>query len=199
MNVPAPKDESLSPQERRLLLDLARQSIERAVCGMDAPLVEVENLPPTLRADGVCFVTLTTRDGALRGCIGALEARQPLALDVCEHAAAAALEDYRFLPVTPSEVPMLHIEISRLTTPRPLSYQRPTDLPNLLHPHRDGVVLREGQNRATFLPQVWDKISDPCAFLTYLCQKMGAPGDLWQRKILTVEIYTVEEFEEFDE
>ena len=190
------KDASLSKEERRLLLALARESIERAVCGAAEPIVELEGLPPSLRAAGVSFVTLTTRDGTLRGCIGALEAHQPLALDVCEHAAAAALEDYRFLPVTPAEVPTLHIEISRLTTPRPLAYDRPGDLPDLLQPHRDGVVLREGLNRATFLPQVWEKIDDPCAFLTYLCQKMGAPGDLWRRKILTVEIYTVEEFEE---
>ena len=189
-------DELLSVEERRLLLALARQSIERAVCGAPAPVVDLEFLPPRLREHGVCFVTLTLLNDELRGCIGALEACQPLALDVCLHAAAAALEDYRFMPVRSAEVSLLKIEISRLTAPRPLEYEHPEDLPNLLRPNEDGVVLRDGLRRATFLPQVWEKISDPCEFLSYLCQKMGAPADAWRRKKLQVEIYHVEEFHE---
>ncbi len=101
-----------------------------------------------------------TVGGAFRGCVGALEAYQPLAEDVCEHAVAAALEDYRFPPVLPQEVGRIEIEISRLTSPIPLEYEKPEDLPELLHPGVDGVVLREGLRRATFLPQVWEKLPE---------------------------------------
>ena len=73
------------------------------------------------------LVTLTI-DGDLRGCIGALEAYQPLLDDVMEHAAAAALQDYRFSPVKPEETSTIEIEISRLTKPEPLVYQGAADL-----------------------------------------------------------------------
>jgi uncharacterized protein len=189
---------NLTTSDREQLLSLARLSIQRVVCGEDLPQVDLESLSPALREDGVCFVTLTTY-GDLRGCIGGLEATQPLALDVIEHAAAAATEDYRFFPVRPEELTHLHIEISRLTTPVPLEYVDPMDLPGLLHPGVDGVVLRDGFRRSTFLPQVWEKLPDPVMFLNHLCQKMGAPGDLWRRKVLKVEIYHVEEFHEGQE
>jgi len=180
----------------RQLLALARQSIEHAVCRGELLKLDPDQLPPRLREPGTCFVTLTTQSGALRGCIGGLEAVRPLAEDVIYHAAEAALNDYRFRPVRPHEIPSLHIEISRLTTPEPLDYQRPEDLPDLLRPERDGVVLRRGQRRATFLPQVWEKIPNPCDFLTQLCLKMGCPPDLWQQEKLEVLIYHVESFEE---
>lgn len=184
---------SLSPEERLLLLRLARQSIDHAVNGKRFE-PDLNSLPPRLREAGVCFVTLFMPGKELRGCIGGLEAAQPLALDVCQHAASAALEDYRFNPVRPHEVPLLQIEISRLTPPERLEYEQPEDLLRLLCPHRDGVVLRDGFQRATFLPQVWEKLPDPEAFLSNLCQKMGASPDLWRRRMLQVEIYQVEEF-----
>ena len=78
-----------------------------------------------------------------------IRSQKTLALDVWEHASSAALEDYRFYPVRPEEVPQLHIEISRLTIPVALDYDSPEELPRLLHPNVDGVVLREGWQRAT--------------------------------------------------
>jgi AMMECR1 domain-containing protein len=60
----------------------------------------------------------------------------------------------------------------------------------------DGVILQDGFRRATFLPQVWEKIPAPEHFLSELCLKMGAPADLWRRKPLDVSIYQVEEFHE---
>lgn len=188
--------ETLSQEEKQALLKLAREAIEQAVSGQDFSPLVLDTLPPHLVENGVCFVTITGDRGELRGCIGGLEAVQPLALDVREHAAAAALEDYRFPQVRPAEVPQLRIEISRLTPPVRLEYEEPTALLAMLRPGVDGVVLHDGPHRATFLPQVWKKISDPGAFLSHLCEKMGAPADLWQRKKLSVEVYQVEEFHE---
>ncbi len=183
----------LTPEEQELLLKLAREALEKGVCGEPLPPLDLEKLTPHLREIGASFVTLT-RHGDLRGCIGTLEAHIPLAEDVREHAIAAALQDYRFPPVEPDELPEIDIEISRLTPPVPLDYREPLDLVNCLVPFTDGVVLKSGFRRATFLPQVWEKIPDPALFLSYLCQKMGAAPDLWQRKKLEVFIYHVEEF-----
>ncbi len=151
---------NLTSEERSLLLRLAREAITQAVHRQSLAPLDLASLSPALRADGASFVTLT-KHGALRGCIGTLEPYQPLAEDVREHAVAAALQDYRFPPVTPDELPELHIEISRLTPPQPLIYDEPAELTTLLRPGVDGVVLDDGFRRATFLPQVWEKIPDP--------------------------------------
>lgn len=187
--------EGLSTEERSILLHLARQALESGVRNQPLEPLDLDTLPEQLRETGVTFVTLTERE-MLRGCVGALEAYQPLAEDVREHAIAAALEDYRFPPVRPEEIPWIKIEISRLTTPVPLEYDRPEDLPKLLRRGVDGVVLRDGMRRATFLPQVWEKIPDKAEFLANLCYKMGAAPDTWKKIHLEVLIYHVEEFHE---
>ncbi len=187
--------EVLTDEERNLLLRLARQSIWNVVNDLPLPEIDLEQVSRALAAPGATFVTLT-RHGELRGCIGTLEAHQPLVQDVCEHAVAAAFEDYRFPSVREAEVDELEIEISRLTPPVELVYETPQDLPGLLCPGVDGVILRDGSNRATFLPQVWEKAETPEQFLAHLCMKMGAPPNLWQRKKLRVFTYQVEEFHE---
>jgi len=185
----------LTSEERRLLLLYARQALTSGVRGEPIEPIDLGELPDNLRAPGVTFVTLTV-DGNLRGCVGALEPYQPLIEDVCEHAVAAALRDFRFPSVRPDELEDISIEISRLTEPQKLEYEDPDDLIKKLRPGVDGVVLRDGLQRATFLPQVWEKLPSPATFLEHLCQKLGAPPDLWRRKKLDVFIYQVEEFHE---
>ena len=185
----------LTQEERAFLLSLARGSIEKAVIGEKLPAWSEKELTQALKDPGASFVTLT-KQGQLRGCIGSLEAHQSLVKDVQEHAVQAALEDYRFPPVNSTELAQLHIEISRLTPPRPLNYSNPDELPDLLKPEVDGVILKDGFRRATFLPQVWRQLPDAEEFLSNLCMKMGAPADQWMRKKLEVFLYSVEEFEE---
>ena len=187
--------ETLTADEKKTLLRLARQSLENAVRGMDLPVLEEARMTHLLRADGAAFVTLTIQ-GQLRGCVGALQPYQPLAADVREHTVAAALQDYRFPPVEIGELTRIHIEISRLTIPQPLAYRDADDLLARLRPGIDGVILSDGSRRSTFLPQVWEKIPEPAAFLNQLCAKMGAAPNLWRVKHLDVQIYQVEEFEE---
>jgi len=186
----------LSPEEKETLLRLARQALEEALRGEKNPpsTTPVEE-SPLLQADGACFVTLT-QSGRLRGCIGSLEAYRPLIDDVREHALDAAFNDPRFPPLRAKELDQTEIEISRLTPPTPLVYDDADDLLSKLRPGVDGVILKDGFRRATFLPQVWEKIPDPRDFLSELCQKMGASSNLWQRKKLEVFIYQVEEFHE---
>ncbi len=185
----------LSTSDRSYLLSLARKSIENCLGGTDLPPIDKSSLSPLLNEMGASFVTLTIK-GQLRGCVGALEPYQSLANDVREHAVAAAFEDYRFPPLQAMELKEIEIEISYLTRPKPLIYENPEELLHLLRPQIDGVVLRDGPRRATFLPQVWEKIPDPEEFLEELCMKMGAYPDLWRRKKLDVLTYQVEEFRE---
>lgn len=188
-------DKTLSNEDKRILLEIARQSMESGVRQQRLPKLVMSDLTPALNEDGAAFVTLTI-SGNLRGCIGALEAYQPLALDVQEHAVAAALEDYRFPPVRENELKKIQIEISRLTQPATMDYQDPEELLEKLRPGIDGVILTDGRRRATFLPQVWEKVANRISFLNQLCMKMGAEPDLWRKKHLEVSIYQVEEFHE---
>ena len=189
-----PKNE-FSQQERTLLLEIAREAITNAVQGLPLPTLNLESMPPALQKEGASFVTLTIA-GRLRGCIGTLQAYQPLAKDVQEHAVAAAMEDYRFSPLRKEELSEIDIEVSCLTPAVKLPYDHPEQLPDLLNPHEDGVVLQDGYHHATFLPQVWEQLPVPSDFLTHLCLKMGVPGQTWQHKVLDVSIYHVEEFGE---
>jgi uncharacterized protein len=185
----------LDPEEKKLLLTIARQALVEAVNGHPLPILNLDQMSEPLKEIGASFVTLT-KNGDLRGCIGALEAYQPLAIDVQDHAVAAALEDYRFQQVRPDELSKIDIEISRLTPPIPVNYKDPEDLLSILRPAIDGVIIKDGRQRATFLPQVWEKIPSAISFLNQLCQKMGAMPDTWRKKHLDVLTYQVEEFHE---
>ena len=190
-------NEYLTEAEKQTLLRLAREALESSVRGKDLPPVDPAALTPLLRAEGASFVTLSMH-GQLRGCIGALQPYQPLYEDVREHAVAAALQDTRFSPVRPSELAHINIEVSRLTMPQALTYKDADDLLAKLRPGIDGVILRDGRQRATFLPQVWAQIPDKRDFLGQLCLKMGASANLWQLKHIEVQIYQVEECHEQD-
>jgi AmmeMemoRadiSam system protein A len=185
----------LPPEQRQYLLDLARQAVERAAAGQPGPDVDLGSLPEPLSAERAAFVTLTLH-GNLRGCIGALQATMPLAQDVVEHARAAATEDFRFRPVRPDEAEALEIEVSVLTEPAPLAYTHPDELLARLRPGVDGVILVSGRQRATFLPQVWEKVPSPAQFLDMLCEKAGLPRRAWRTGHPDILVYQVESFHE---
>lgn len=186
---------TLSAEQRQMLLGLARQAVERAAAGQAGPDVDLEALPEALIAERAAFVTLTLH-GDLRGCIGALQATMPLARDVVEHARAAAAEDFRFYPVRPDESKALEIEISVLSEPVPLAYAHADELLTLLRPGVDGVILVSGLHRATFLPQVWEKVQSPALFLDMLSEKAGLPRHAWRTAHPDILTYQVESFHE---
>jgi len=185
----------LNQVEQKILLKIAREALEKSTQAKILPEIKLENLPPSLQVNGASFVTLT-KNNNLRGCIGTLEAYQPLAMDVQEHTVAAALQDPRFPGVRSEEVNQIKIEISVLTPKTTLYYNTPEELPQKIQAKIDGVVLQDGFRKATFLPQVWDQLEDTEAFLSHLCAKMGAPSNLWRKKILNVSTYQVQKFYE---
>jgi AmmeMemoRadiSam system protein A len=98
--------------------------------------------------------------------------------------------------LTRAEFESLEVEISFLSKPEPLFYDSPEDLVNKLRVGLDGVVLKDRSRRATFLPQVWEKLPDPGLFLSRLCLKLGLASDAWRSRVLDVEIYQVEKISE---
>jgi AmmeMemoRadiSam system protein A len=157
------------------LLGLARASLVEALRGPKA-LVPDE---PWLKELGACFVTLT-RDGALRGCIGSIEARRPLEEDVRENAQSAALHDPRFEPLPEAELDRVRVEVTLLSKLEPVDAQTEQQAIAALRPGIDGVVLSWGHRRGVFIPQMWEKLPDPAEFLRTLRRKAGLPADEWQ-------------------
>ena len=137
--------------------------------------------PPTsaaLAGAGATFVTLR-KAGALRGCIGTVQARRTLGEDVRANAVAAAFHDPRFAPTTRDEFAAIVVEVSLLGPSEPLGAAAEAEALAMLIPGVDGVVLTCGRRRATFLPQVWDQLPAPRAFLAELKRKAGVPPDYW--------------------
>ncbi|MCD6286181.1 MAG: AmmeMemoRadiSam system protein A [Anaerolineae bacterium] len=194
-------NDRLSQEHGGYLLKVARRTIEEAL-GLtgfgetDGPGTAETGHPDWLEAPAAAFVTLHTRSGDLRGCIGSLMARRSLIEDVRSNALAAAFEDPRFPRLTADELPGIVIEVSVLTAPEPLSYADAQELVHKLTPTIDGVILQRDWHRATFLPQVWDQLPVPEEFLSHLCYKAGLSATAWRNGDLAVSTYQVQEFEE---
>lgn len=188
-------DRPLTTEEKQMLLRIAREAIEAQLRNPPPRPPALTDLSPQLQLDGASFVTLTDH-GELRGCIGSLQARRPLAHDVYHNALGAAFKDPRFPPLREGELAQITVEVSVLSQPEPLEYANAEALLDKLRPHVDGVVLKRGLRRATFLPQVWEKLPQPETFLTHLCYKAGLPPDAWRRSDVEIETYQVDKFKE---
>lgn len=189
----------LSPEQGQQLVKLARMTIGERLGRPDARAA-AEKLAGTLAAPACqekrgVFVTLH-KHGQLRGCIGSLTGYRSIVEGVREHALNAAFNDGRFRPVTAEELAALEIEVSILTEPAPLAYRDGADLLARLRPGVDGVIIRLGGHSATFLPQVWEQLPDPEAFLAHLCQKAGLAAQEWRQGRLEVLTYQVRYFAE---
>jgi AmmeMemoRadiSam system protein B/AmmeMemoRadiSam system protein A len=156
----------------KVLLRIARGAIESKLFG-SASTADA----PWLKQNGATFVTLT-RDAALRGCIGSLQAARPLGDDVAQNAIGAGFRDPRFPAVTAAEWPSIRVEVSLLSMPKPMRFADEPDLLSQLRVGEDGVILEADGRRATFLPQVWDGIPDKRQFLRELARKAGLPDDV---------------------
>ncbi|MCA9541479.1 MAG: AmmeMemoRadiSam system protein A, partial [Myxococcales bacterium] len=183
----------LDADDRATLMRLARTSVYEGLKTGRPFEPELAACSPALRADGASFVTLEI-DDRLRGCIGRLEASRPLAIDVAHNAFSAAFEDPRFPALTAAEWPGLHFHVSVLGKPVPFPVADEADLIARLRPGVDGLVLREGHRRATFLPSVWQSLPDPAEFVAHLKHKAGWSTRYWSPHI-EVQRYEVEAFE----
>jgi AmmeMemoRadiSam system protein A len=182
----------MSDERGGVLLPIARAAISNA---LKVPFVADETAP-WLAEHGACFVTLTQR-GELRGCIGSLQAHQPLLADVKGNAVSAALRDPRFSPLNVLELYATEIEISLLSTTQAMVVRDEADALAQLRPNVDGIVFEYGRYRSTFLPQVWENLAQPRDFLAMLRRKAGLPDDFWAEEV-KLSRYTVTKWREKD-
>jgi AmmeMemoRadiSam system protein A len=161
----------LSETDRKSILELARQAVVEAVC-RNRPL---EEIPKTELFEPRCgvFVTLHVR-GRLRGCIGVIEGRERLGESIARCAASAALEDPRFSPMQPEELPEMEIEVSLLSQ---LQRIRPEEIEIGKH----GLLVEQGIRRGLLLPQVAVEYKlGSEQFLKETCHKAGLALDAWK-------------------
>jgi len=178
---------SLSEDDRRTLLCLARDAVTQAV--------SFDRLPDPFPNDGVfsekrgVFVTLHVR-ARLRGCIGVIEPDHGLGESIVRCAASAALQDPRFSPIRAEELADLQIEISLLSPPLPIR-------PEEIEIGRHGLVVVCGARRGLLLPQVaTEHHLTPEQFLMETCRKAQLPLDSWRQADTQILAFTCEVFSE---
>ena len=172
----------LSADEKSLLLDIARRSIVNGLDSGAALQLDTARLDTNLRTDSAVFVTLTV-DGNLRGCIGSLQPSAPMAQAVANSAFNAAFRDPRFAPVRDDEIENLTIEVSVLSSMEAITVDTRQALLDNLQPGVDGLLIEDKGHRATFLPQVWAKISTAEEFVGQLMLKAGLAAGYWSSTI----------------
>lgn len=177
-------------EDRKTLLDLAKASIEQGLKTGHSISPDLSKLPAKLTDQRATFVTLE-KNQQLRGCIGMLQATRPLAEDIANNAFSAAFKDPRFPALEKQELESLKIYISILSTPEPLNFSSEQDLLAQLRPDIDGLILKEGSKRGTFLPTVWQSLPEPEKFLAHLKQKAGLLENYWSDSI-KIQRYTTE-------
>ena len=174
--VAAASETTLSPEDKKRLLSLAREAIRYALDHQRLPesadlrFTASESMQPPRAA----FVTLK-KNGQLRGCIGDIFPQRPLYKSVITNAIYAAFADRRFPQLQKDEYDRIKVEISALTPPAPVASWRAIRL------GIDGMVLRKDGRSAVFLPQVapeqgWNLETT----LQYLSEKAGLPADAWK-------------------
>ncbi len=170
--VPGEEERSAATPDERELMRIARETLRLAVEeGRTYEPARPESAG-LLEERGV-FVTLKKR-GQLRGCIGYVLPTKPLYLAVRDMAINSALRDPRFPPVTPDELPALHVEISVMTLLQPVAD------PKEIVVGEDGLVIEARGQSGLLLPQVapeqgWDRER----FLEGVCMKAGLPPDAY--------------------
>jgi len=183
----------LDDEHRRTLLHVAADSIGHALLRGDGR-AEIPEPSGDLALDqaAATFVTLE-RGEALLGCIGTLEATEPLAASVARNACKAAFADPRLPAVTVADFEVMTIKVSVLSRLTPVRARSWRDVVGNLRVGTDGVLVEAGNHRATLLPSVWPKVDGTAQFLDLLWHKAGLRPRDWLPRT-RVSKYTTEEF-----
>ncbi|MFH2106681.1 MAG: AmmeMemoRadiSam system protein A [Candidatus Micrarchaeota archaeon] len=183
-------------EEERFLLGLARTAIQDYFKTGTVIDVKPQEIPSKrMTEDAATFVTLYIGEH-LRGCIGSLEARRPLCLDVVNNAVYAAFNDPRFYELKPEELPKVKITISVLTPPKKMKVKNWQEFFEKLIPDKHGVIMKNGFHTATYLPAVWEQIPDKTEFMSELSIKAGMSKDGWKEPDTEFFVYEAIEISE---
>jgi AmmeMemoRadiSam system protein A len=177
---------SLTSEDKRYLLTLARAAVEAEIRGSTAPAST--NAPPSLQIRAGAFVSLHVDDD-LRGCVGYVEPAWPLPQTIAR-AGAVVTHDDRFPMLRVPELPAVAVEVSVLSPPAPI---RPEDVEIGVH----GLILTCAGRSGLLLPQVplsrgWDRET----FLDQLGRKAGMPAGSWRRPEAQLRAFTADRFAE---
>lgn len=184
-------EEQFSLEEQKKILFFIRQVIKSKFEENTLPMLE--GFSGKLDRQGSCFVTLHAADGALRGCIGNINAFEPLSRNIARNAQNSAFSDPRFPPLDSDELDEVTIEISILTPIREVpSYEE-----FIVGKH--GIVISCYGRSAVFLPQVapeqgWDRETT----LRHLCMKAGLPENAWTTPAARFSVFEAIVFSEKD-
>lgn len=159
-------------EQRKILKQLARSSIEHGFANNSAMPVDPSEYQGKLQEKAACFVTLNI-NGKLRGCIGSTHAHMPLVRAVADSAFSAAFKDPRFPALTEDEFGRVHMSISVLSPQEQIDFKDDPHLLELLRQGIDGLIIENGNRKATFLPSVWESLPGKKEFLTQLKSKAG--------------------------
>lgn len=166
-----------SDTEGASLVRLARQAVEDY---LDKSII-IEPETSDARKFGV-FVTLnqvTRTKEYLRGCIGFPLPEKRLHQSVVHAAVAAATQDPRFPPVSRKELDSITFEVSVLTVPEEVRTS-PHQYRDQIRIGQDGLILRWKYGSGLLLPQVPVELQwDVEEYLANICNKAGAPPDVW--------------------
>ncbi len=184
-------EEHFTLEEQKKILFFIRQSIKAKLEDKTLPLFG--EVGDKLERQGSCFVTLHSADGALRGCIGNINAFEPLCRNIARNALNAAFSDPRFPPLDSEELEEVIIEISILTPIREV----PSYEDFVVGKH--GIVISCYGRSAVFLPQVapeqgWDRDTT----LRHLCMKAGLNADAWTLPAARFSVFEAIVFSEKD-
>jgi hypothetical protein len=169
-------------KSKEILKDIAKKSIEHGLLYNKPWIPYIEDLPKPLQEQKASFVTLTIQD-QLRGCIGSIFAQNPLAVDVAENAFNAAFRDPRFSPLKKEEFSLIEIKISVLSPFEKINAKNLKELFSIIREYKDGIYLKSPDGRATFLPDVWEKVPSKEVFIQELYRKAHLPTDYPFNKI----------------
>jgi hypothetical protein len=179
----------LTQEEKKILLEAARNSITSIFTGKEIPQPDFKK-HPVFNSHAGAFVTLTEH-GGLRGCIGFIISDQPLFKTICEAAVHAAQNDPRFYPVSEKELSKISIEISVLSEPFPLNNYDEIEI------GKHGLILEEKGKRGLLLPQVpVEHNMNREQYLDAICQKSGFHAGYWREKQLKLSGFTATVFSE---
>jgi AmmeMemoRadiSam system protein A len=178
----------VSIDDQRKLLAWARCAIELAVRDFGAFKVPDAEVTPGVLASNGAFVTVK-KHGELRGCIGRMDFDRPVWENVVKSAVASALDDPRFKPVRPEELPELTLEISVLDPPEPLRDISEFDS------QRHGIIIQKGLQHGLLLPKVAQEYGwDAHKTLQMVCWKAGLPPSAWQDDDAHLQIFSTVDF-----
>ena len=146
--------------------------------------------PQVFDQPGACFVTIE-ENGRLRGCIGSIVAHRALITDLVEHAKDAAFKDMRFSPVREEELPHLKYAVSILTDPKKIIFENEEQLMEKIVPNEDGIIIRDGDYQAVYLPSVWEELPDKNEFMKSLKVKAGLKEDHFSETFEAYKFHTI--------